>query len=203
MKVASAAESEPYWHAVFEPRIGDSPASTPVSRSGWSLRLELQAPSDSLSVAEGDGVVALVEGPFVDRERLSARFGASMSQSDAELALAGYRELGVRLLPLLRGSFGLLIWDSARDRFLCARDPTGSQPLFFARARTGVAVAASQAALLGVSEVDRSLDRVAIAEWVLWGGCRQRRTFYSAVERLAAEFMDDSSRFRNCSKSLA
>ena len=189
MKVASAAECEPSWHAVFEPRTGDPPPSTPVGRSGWSLRLELPAPSDSLSVAEGNGVVVLVEGPFVDRERLSARFRGSTSQSDAELALAGYRELGDRLLPLLRGSFGLLIWDSARDRFLCARDPTGSQPLFFARADERVAVAASQAALLGVSEVDRSLDRVAIAEWVLWGGCRQRRTFYSAVERLPPGYL--------------
>ena len=184
MSVASAAECEPSWHAVFEPRTGDSPPSTPVSGSGWSLRLELPGPSHSLSVAEADGVVVLAEGPFVDRERLSARFRASTSQSDAELALAGYGELGDRLLPLLRGSFGLLIWDSVRDRFLCARDPTGSQPLFFARAGERVAVAASQAALLGVTEVDRSLDRVAIAEWVLWGGCRQRRTFYSAVERL-------------------
>jgi asparagine synthetase B (glutamine-hydrolysing) len=182
------AEGEPSWLVVFE-RRGEpgSPGAFRTSPSGWGVRLELGDQADAPAVAESEDVVVVFDGVMFDRNRLAAGLTARASardSDDAALVLSGYLELGDRLLPRLRGSFGVVIWDGRRDRFLCARDPTGSHPVFFAHVDGRVLVAASQEALVATVEVPADFDRVAIAQWVLSSQCGPRSTFYSAVERL-------------------
>jgi hypothetical protein len=184
---------ESTWLAVFDrgtaaaARHRDPPITFRSRSSGWALQLELGDDPEGPVIAERDETAVILDGFLLDRGPLTSVIGsrpAGNTEGDAALILAAYLELGERVLPLLRGSFGLVIWDGQRDRILCARDLTGSHPLFFSRAGDRILVAASHGALLEAGGVPADVDRLAIARWVLSRPVRSRTTFYARIERL-------------------
>lgn len=148
--------------------------------------MELGEEAHKPDVAARDETAVILAGILLDRGPVTTAIGSRVSSEtgDAALVLAAYLELGEAVLPLLRGSFGLIIWDGRHCRLLCARDPTDSHPLFFSRAGGRLLVSASHAALLQRGRVRSDFDRAAIARWVLSGATLPRRTFYAAIERL-------------------
>jgi hypothetical protein len=186
-------DGEPSWLVVFEPAdefLGGSvrrPLSFRATRSDYVLQVELGEEACPPAVAERGETAVLLDGILLDRRLLFSAVGSLLPkgiEGDAAIVLAAYLELGERVLPLLRGSFGLIIWDGRRDRLLCARDPTDSHPLFFSRVGDRLFVSASHAALLEGGRVPAHLDRVAIARWIVQGSMLPRRTFYEQIQRL-------------------
>jgi hypothetical protein len=186
-------DGEPSWLAIFEPagEAFETSASPPLSfrshRSGHALHVELGEEAHRPAVAERDETVVILDGVLLDRRPLVSAVGSRLPsgiEGDAALLLAAYLELGERVLPLLRGSFVLIILDGGRDTLLCARDCTSAHPLFFSRAGGRVLVSASHGALLEAGRVPSDLDQVAIARWVLHGSMLPQRTFYGRIERL-------------------
>jgi asparagine synthase (glutamine-hydrolysing) len=51
--------------------------------------------------------------------------------SDAQLLLAAYQFWGTACLDHLAGNFAFALWDAARRRLVCARDPMGMRPFFY------------------------------------------------------------------------
>jgi hypothetical protein len=191
-------EGEPSWLAVYQPDAeffgsrARAPLSFRATGSDRALHVELGEEPYRLDVAEREGTAVILDGILLDRRLLFSALGSRLPkgiEGEAALILAAYLELGERVLPLLRGSFGLLIWDGGRATLLCARDPTGSQPLFFSSAGGRTLVAASHGALLEAGRVPAQLDRVAIARWVIRGSMLPRRTFYERIERLSPGYV--------------
>src|SRR5579875_3703803 len=54
------------------------------------------------------------------------------TQSDSEIALHLYEDLGVHCLQHLRGEFAILLWDERNRTIFAARDQFGIKPLFYA-----------------------------------------------------------------------
>jgi asparagine synthase (glutamine-hydrolysing) len=184
-------EGEPSWLVVFEPAADSlgSPARPGLSfrstGSDHTLHVELGEEAHRPAIAERDDTAVILDGFLLDHTLLASAIGSRRGiEGDAALILAGYLELGQRVLPLLRGSFGVIIWDGRRDTIWCARDPTDSHPLFFSRTDGRVLISASHGALLGAGGVRASLDRVDIARWVVLGTMLPGRTFYDRIERL-------------------
>jgi asparagine synthase (glutamine-hydrolysing) len=181
-------ENEPSWLAVLGPRSSDDdPDPSAIefiaeSERSFSLRVHPGAAgAEGLSLAHDDGCAVLLDGGLHDRPHLAARRAAD---TDAELVLAAYLELGEQMLSLLRGSFTLVVWDGRKGSALCTRDLSGSHPLFFSHTGNRVLVSASHGALLEVGRIPADLDRVAIARWVLSWAMLPRRTFYARIARL-------------------
>lgn len=90
---------------------------------------------DGASVASRDGWAAGVAGVIdnrVDVARAVQAAGVAFDDtSPADLVLAGYRALGHRLWPELRGAYAIAISDGRR--LWCVRDQLGSGPLFYRR----------------------------------------------------------------------
>ena len=63
------------------------------------------------------------------RSRLEAKGYVFRSNSDTEVLLHLYAELGHNMLCELRGMFAFGIWDSQEQQLLLARDPYGIKPL--------------------------------------------------------------------------
>jgi asparagine synthase (glutamine-hydrolysing) len=85
-----------------------------------------------------DGRLSLVaNGEFYEHDRqlklLRARGHEVLTQSDSELVLHFYREMGLDCLRLLRGEFAFCLWDADKRRLFAARDRFGIKPLFFAK----------------------------------------------------------------------
>jgi asparagine synthetase B (glutamine-hydrolysing) len=188
-------ENEPSWLAVLGPPSHDEenadPSATEVASSDGegSFRLRIHrggSPAEGPVLAWGNRHAVLLDGFLHDRTHLEGTLACSphRAKTDADLILAAFRDLGDRMLPLLRGSFALVAWDGRDGSILCARDLTGSHPLFFSQDGERVLVGASHGALLEVGRVRADVDRIAIARWVQTGSSSPRRTFYERIQRL-------------------
>jgi hypothetical protein len=184
---------EPTWLAELAPPTPHAedrnPSVIELAADGErALRLRIDLGNDGPdrpSLVRRDRCALVLDGFLHDRAPLArAMSESSGAETDAELLLAAFLELGERMLPLLRGAFALVAWDGRDGSIVCTRDLTGSHPLFFACDGERVLVAASQGALLEAGKVPSELDRLAIARWVMTGSALPRRTFYRLVQRL-------------------
>ena len=77
-----------------------------------------------------------------DLEKKGYRF---QSDSDCEILLPLYYEYGLDMFRMLDAEFALILYDSARDRWIAARDPIGIRPLFYGYSESGKIAFASEA----------------------------------------------------------
>jgi len=87
-----------------------------------------------VATVEEDGLAAVLTGRLLYRDDLRRRVHRDFLidvWTDAELALAAYRQHGSRGLELLEGEFSIAIVDAPRGAVFAARDPLGSWPLAF------------------------------------------------------------------------
>lgn len=66
------------------------------------------------------------------------------SDSDCEVLLPLYRELGVDMFSKLDAEFACIIYDGATQEFIAARDPIGIRPLYYGYDAQGAIVFASE-----------------------------------------------------------
>lgn len=59
------------------------------------------------------------------------------SDSDCEIILPLYHELGLGMFATLDAEFAMIIYDAKKKEFIAARDPIGIRPLFYGTAKPG------------------------------------------------------------------
>jgi asparagine synthase (glutamine-hydrolysing) len=104
------------------------------------------------------------------RERLIAKGRKFRSQSDTEVLLYMYEEMGADFLNELNGIFAFAIWD-ARDRsLLLARDHAGIKPLYYRQDGQRLFFASEIKALLQIPGMPRELSMPALNDYLtfLW-----------------------------------
>ena len=70
------------------------------------------------------------------RERLMKTYEIH-GASDCEILLPLYHEYGLEMFKTLDAEFALILYDSAADRVIAARDPIGIRPLYYGRLADG------------------------------------------------------------------
>lgn len=94
---------------------------------------------------EDGSIRAVVNGEFYGyqaiRRYLSARGHRFATESDSEILMHLYEELGTGCLQQLRGEFAFALWDGRRQRLLAARDRFGIKPLVYTESNGGVLLA--------------------------------------------------------------
>lgn len=68
-----------------------------------------------------------------------------LSDSDCEIILPLYHEYGLDMFRMLDAEFAMILYDSARDAIIAARDPIGIRPLYYGYLEDGSPVFASEA----------------------------------------------------------
>ncbi len=89
-------------------------------------------------IASEDGKLTLVvNGEFYGyepiRNELIEKGHQFRTQSDSEIALHLYEELGTSCLKRLRGEFAIALWDEPNQMLFAARDRFGVKPLYWSR----------------------------------------------------------------------
>lgn len=59
------------------------------------------------------------------------RYNSWKSESDCEVLLPLYKEIGLQLFSALDAEFALVMYDSSLDKIIAGRDPLGIRPLFY------------------------------------------------------------------------
>ena len=116
-------------------------------------------------------------------ERKAHRF---RTETDTEVILHLYEELGDDAVTHLNGIFAFAIWDHRRRQLFAARDRMGVKPLYFARTRHGITFGSELKVVIADPDVDRRLDPVGLNEYLSFEFVPTPRSILSGIERLPA-----------------
>jgi asparagine synthase (glutamine-hydrolysing) len=108
------------------------------------------------------------------------------SQTDTEVILHLYEELGPECIERLNGMFAFALWDERRRRLLLARDRFGVKPLYYARLGDTLAFASEVKAFLALPEFSARPDPFALAEHFTFQNTFGERTFFDGVKLVPA-----------------
>ncbi len=141
-------------------------------------------------IANEDGSLVIVfNGEIYNYRELRAflvrREHRFRTETDTEVILHLFEELGDEVVAHLDGIFAFAIWDSRRRELFAARDRLGVKPFYFARTRSGLTFGSELRAVLADPGVERRLDLVALNEYLSFEFVPTPRTMVRGVERLA------------------
>jgi asparagine synthase (glutamine-hydrolysing) len=167
-------------------RPGDEADSAWVATYGRGLEL-LRAPAQwAPTLIDDVGCRILFDGALHNRTELWAHFRDRFPREpvDAELVGQAYHAWGEDAVRRLRGVFALVIADAARDMLLCARDPAGIHPLFFAEVGSRILLSPSIETLLGCPDVSAELNRSTFVARLTRRWLAPEETYFTHVRRL-------------------
>ena len=107
------------------------------------------------------------------------------SDCDTEVLLNLYLRDGEKMVERLNGIFAFAIFDTRDGSLFLARDQLGVKPLYYAQTPRGLVFASELKSLLQESSVDRSIDRQAVRNHLLFLWCPSPMTMLRSVRKLA------------------
>ena len=120
---------------------------------------------------EDGSVQVSFNGEIYNFQDLRADLAASghrfRSHTDTEILPHLFEELDPERVRLLDGMFAFAVWHRASRRLLLARDPFGKKPLYYAQGPGWFAFASELQALAQVPGFDATIDRDALAYYLL------------------------------------
>lgn len=118
------------------------------------------------------------------QKELASKGHSFKTNSDTEVILALYADLGAQAFPKLRGMFALAIWDDLKKELILARDPMGIKPLYFA-VNDGVIRFASQVkALIHGGNINTSPCAAGHVGYFIWGHIPEPYTLFQGIQAL-------------------
>lgn len=137
------------------------------------------------------GLMIVCDSELHDRDRLGKEVGAhapaAPDASDAEWLLAAYRTWGTDCASRLIGEFAFAIWDAEKERLFCATDPMRRRVLYRHVEGARLSFASSPQALLAFPWVNRTLNELAMAEFLaasVYSIDQGTTTFYQGIDQL-------------------
>ncbi|TPX69658.1 asparagine synthase (glutamine-hydrolysing) [Spizellomyces sp. 'palustris'] len=116
------------------------------------------------------------------RSQLRADGHVFKTESDSEIVVHLYEELGLSFLERLRGEFALCLWDSRKGLFIAARDRFGIKPLYYSVINGALVLASEMKAFLALGWKP-TWD----VESIVHGGSSfDNRTVFKGVSKLPA-----------------
>jgi asparagine synthase (glutamine-hydrolysing) len=118
------------------------------------------------------------------RPELEVRGHQFRSQTDTEVILHLYEELGDAFLKRLNGMFAIALWDARRQRLLLARDRFGKKPIYYHFDGRRLLFGSELKAILAVPGVPRELNPEALSIYLSLGYIPSPLTVFKSVAKL-------------------
>ena len=138
---------------------------------------------------ENKDVVVILNGEIYNYRELRSELETNghifSSDSDTEVLVHLYEEMGKQFLPLLNGMFAFAIYDTRKKRLLLGRDRLGQKPLFYFQNGKTLVFASELAALKKHPDMPRELNINAVSDYLSLQYVPGSDTVYRHVRRLA------------------
>ncbi len=133
------------------------------------------------------------------RTELQARGHEFYTNSDTEVIVHLYEDLGVDCVQKLRGMFAFALYDERRQSLLLARDRLGIKPLHYAFAGERLLFGSEIKALLAVVPQLAEIDPEGLMQFFYFGYIADPHTAFKAIKKLPPGYLLE---FRNGSLRL-
>lgn len=137
---------------------------------------------------EDDSIQVVFNGEIFNyielRQQLLQRGHVFRTQSDTEVIVHLYEDLGERFVHELNGQFAIALWDRRQRRLVLARDRTGIRPLFHTQVGGRLAFASEVKSLFALPEVPRRLRLEGLASTFTWWSVLPPHTVFDGVDSL-------------------
>jgi len=120
------------------------------------------------------------------RSFLRAKGHRLVAPHSCELLLHLYEEEGISGWRRADGQFALALWDARQKRLVLGRDFLGVRPLYYWKAAEGIVFASEIKALLRHSQVSRTVDETAVADFLTFTSVPGPRTLFRDIRRVQA-----------------
>jgi asparagine synthase (glutamine-hydrolysing) len=122
-------------------------------------------------ISNEDGTVTVVlNGEIYNyrdlRREMEDKGHTLRTQSDTEVLVHLYEEMGESLVKRLRGMFAFALWDERQQKLLLGRDHLGQKPLFYAQDGTQFLFASEIKSILAASQRPRRLNFEAVHHYL-------------------------------------
>lgn len=118
------------------------------------------------------------------RDELISRGHRFRSQTDVEVLIHLYEELGDGFLGRINGQFAFMLFDSVRNRLFGARDHFGIAPLFYATVGRDFVFASEIKAILVHPGIERRVDLTGLDQVLSLPGLVSPRTMFAGIASL-------------------
>jgi asparagine synthase (glutamine-hydrolysing) len=163
----------------------------PVALGHRRLSIIDLSPRGRNPMANEDGAVQIVfNGEIYNyrdlRPDLIARGHVFRSDTDTEVIVHLYEELGPDCVTRLNGMFAFALWDEPRRRLMLARDRFGVKPLYYTTIGQTLAFASEVKAFLALPDFTVRADVFGLAEHFTFQNTFGQRTLFDRVSLLLA-----------------
>jgi asparagine synthase (glutamine-hydrolysing) len=118
------------------------------------------------------------------REELEQKGHRFRSNTDTEVIIHLYEELGIGCLEKLNGMFAFALWDRHKKTLFLARDRIGKKPLHYALSSEGIVFASELKALLAHPGVSRELDLKSLNRYLTYEYVPAPDTIFKSIKKL-------------------
>ena len=117
------------------------------------------------------------------RRDLIARGHRFATDSDTEVIIRAYEDMGPDCVTAFNGDFAFALWDKRRGRMMLARDRMGVRPLYYTQKDGALLFASEVKALLATPHVGAALDPIALDQiFTFWFPLAPRTVFKDICE---------------------
>lgn len=123
------------------------------------------------------------------RQDLQKKGHIFSSTSDSEVIIHQYEEDGEECLQKFNGMFSFVLWDSRKRKLFAARDRLGIKPLYYFKDKKKVIIASEIKAIIEDTDVPRTPDYRAIADYLFAGRPLGNKTMFQNIKEVEPGYM--------------
>ncbi|PWI58031.1 asparagine synthase (glutamine-hydrolyzing) [Sulfoacidibacillus thermotolerans] len=106
------------------------------------------------------------------------------TQSDVEVILHLYEDMGEQCVSQIEGIFAFAIWNRHKNKLFLAHDRVGVKPLYYSDLGTHFAFASELRALSWISEIDTNIHPTAFSDYHTFRYIPGEKTIFTGIQRL-------------------
>lgn len=118
------------------------------------------------------------------RAELRAKGHRFKSESDTEVIVHMYEEIGDECVTRFRGMFSFALWDEARQHLLLARDRVGVKPLYYVNTGRSLLFGSEIKSLLADPDIERRVNPRTVDKFLTYYYAPGNETLFEGIHKL-------------------